>query len=93
MNIELLMAELAAAIPRLPGAVCVGRESLFDPVERDGEHGDDAKYRHRAALRLCAGCPALAECGEWLDSLPVGARPPGIVAGRLVLRRELAVAV
>ena len=89
MNIELLMAELAAGIPALPGAACKGRGELFDPIERT-EHGDDARYRHQAALRLCASCPSTtrARCEEWLESLPIGQRPPGIVAGRLVTRRE-----
>ena len=76
-----LLASLAG-IPALPGARCRGRPHLFD-AKRAGEDADVASARHAQALALCAGCPALTRCEEWIDSLPPSRQPAGIVAGRL----------
>lgn len=68
-------------IPALPGARCRGRSHLFDGG-RLGEDVDVLHARHRQALALCAGCPALERCAEWLDALPRRERPLGVIAGR-----------
>lgn len=84
-----LLAELAAGIPALRGARCVGSHELFDAAitaERNGrpEEAREARdYARRAALELCAQCPALDPCRAWLDSLPAPQRPPGVIAGRV----------
>ena len=67
-------------IPKLDGANCAGQWSLFDEPER----GDPARRAVvDSALRLCATCPALADCAAWYDRLPVDEKPTGVVAGRL----------
>lgn len=76
-----LLASLAG-VPALPGARCRGRHHLFD-ARLAGEDVDVANARHSQALELCAGCPALSRCEEWVDSLPPSRQPAGIVAGRL----------
>ncbi|MGP4054288.1 hypothetical protein ACTWP6_05605 [Mycobacterium sp. 4D054] len=81
---------MLAGIPALPGARCKGRAA--DLYERtDSEHRmtgrltktelDDAR---RDALRLCAQCPSLAPCRDWLNALPAAQRPRGVVAGQVV---------
>ena len=79
--LETLLASLAG-VPALPGARCRGRHHLFD-AKLAGEEADVANARHAQALALCAGCPALTRCEEWIDSLTRAAQPAGIVAGRL----------
>lgn len=69
-------------VPDLPGAKCRGKYDLFDPA-RDDEDAPDAERRHRAALEVCAGCPALDACGAWLESLRTEDRPLGVIAGRI----------
>lgn len=77
-----LLAALAAA-PDLKGAMCVGKWKLFDPACR-GEGTEKAAERHAVALELCARCPALARCREYVDSLKPSQRPRGVVAGRVI---------
>lgn len=76
-----LLSSLAGA-PVLPGARCRGRHHLFDPERQDEAH-DTAQLRHRQAITLCEGCPALAACRAWVETLPPRKRPPGVVAGQL----------
>lgn len=63
-ELAVLLADLAAGLPILQGANCKGSAKLFDPRDRlgedaeDAEDAQDAQYRHVAALRLCASCPA-----------------------------------
>lgn len=68
--------------PRLDGAACVGRASLFDEAQPN-EDGAAAAQRQLQALALCRGCPVLDACREWVASLPPRQRPPGVVAGRV----------
>lgn len=75
-----LLTALAGA-PALPGARCRGRAHLFDPVEF-AESPIVLQQRHAQALALCERCPALNRCRAWVDSLPPGKRPRGVVAGR-----------
>lgn len=72
--------EAVGAAPCLPGARCRGRHALFDPAAL-GEHPDTVDARHAQALGLCAHCPSLARCDEWLYSLPPRRRPLGVIAG------------
>ena len=69
--------------PSLPGAKCRGRSHLFD----EAQPGENATQRHNQAAGLCSRCPSLAACTEWVDSLPKAKRPPGVVAGRIPVRR------
>ncbi len=83
------MRALLAGIPALPGARCRGRSALFERTV--GEHRmtgrltktevDDARSE---ALRICAACPARADCRAWFGALPVSRRPRGVVAGLVV---------
>lgn len=79
-------ADLFAAlrgIPHLPDAQCVGLWAAFDPPEQ-GEQPEETEYRYKTALNVCARCPALSRCSDWLDSLPRSRRPHGVVAGRVI---------
>lgn len=67
----------------LPGARCRGRHQLFDEAQ-PGEDVDNANDRHSRALVLCAECPALAKCADWVDGLPKRDRPTGVVGGRVI---------
>jgi WhiB family transcriptional regulator, redox-sensing transcriptional regulator len=69
-----LLDELAHGIPDLHGAACRGHAELFDVADR---HDTQAKT-------VCASCLALRDCRAWLASLPRGAKPSGVVAGRFV---------
>jgi WhiB family redox-sensing transcriptional regulator len=74
------LAVMLGTPPNLDGARCVGRWSVFDDRGPDDPGGPDLTA---AALRLCATCPALIACGQWVDALPPGRRPSGVVAGRV----------
>ncbi len=78
-DLDGLLGALTGA-PHLPGAKCVGRSALFDPVE-PGEDPDDADERVEAAKHFCGTCPRLTDCHEWVTSLPRSRRPPGVCAG------------
>jgi hypothetical protein len=72
---ELLGAVLDA--PRLPSPqLCRGKSAVFD------EYEDPELVEY--ATHLCQSCPALAACGQWLDSLKPARRPRGVVAGRVI---------
>jgi hypothetical protein len=75
-----LAAEVLREAPRLPGALCSGRGTLFD--------GDDTASRD-AAVALCQRCPALPDCRDWLAALPRSSRPPGVVFGKALHRRAV----
>jgi hypothetical protein len=75
------LAELigvAAAVPRLPGAACRGLGEMADIEIRSSRTDIDA------AIEICLGCTEMQRCRAWLDSLPAGHKPLGVVAGRLV---------
>ena len=72
-----LLDQLARDIPSLPDAACRGTNVMDVPTARDRE-------AVRRAQAVCATCPALARCEEWLASLPPHRRPWGVVAGRFV---------
>ena len=42
-------------------------------------------YRHTAARRMCASCPELAACREWLAGLAPQDRPVGTVTAGVVV--------
>ncbi len=58
-----LVAKILQDQPALPGALCLGRASMFD--------GEDAEQT-QAALALCAACPVLARCAAHAAAFPVG---------------------
>ncbi|BDB45391.1 hypothetical protein [Mycobacterium kiyosense] len=83
MNVQLAdLLDVIAGAPSLPGARCRGRHHLFDAAAR-GEHPDVVTQRHTQAVGLCQHCPALAHCGDWLQSLPARKRPDGVIAGQI----------
>lgn len=67
-----LVGQILADVPVLDGAACVGRSDLFDPVPMAGrkplESPAEVAYRHAAAAKICARCPALAACRDWTAS-------------------------
>jgi hypothetical protein len=58
-----LLAEIVADTPRLPDAACAGHAPMFD-----ADNGSTPR-----ALALCASCPALARCQEWVAGQPADA--------------------
>jgi hypothetical protein len=77
------LADLAA--PALPGARCRGQWKVFDAA------AGDRRYPHVAqacqqALAICRCCPCLIACRRWVDGLPPGVRPSGVVAGMVTGR-------
>lgn len=77
VSVAELFDTLTHGIPDLHGAACAGRPELFDVADR---HDPTAQ----AAKAICATCPVLGACRQWLNSLPRWGRPCGIVAGRYV---------
>jgi WhiB family transcriptional regulator, redox-sensing transcriptional regulator len=90
VNRELAVYDgVARRHPGLPGARCKGKADLFEAII--AEHGvdnqpttDELEIARRAALRLCAVCPALDPCRVWLDGLRPTRRPRGVIAGQVV---------
>jgi hypothetical protein len=60
----LLLREILADIPRLPGASCTGKHALFDPVLGNGHRYQrrQEQIRLAEAARVCAGCPVIEQC-------------------------------
>ena len=83
MNIGELLDALALA-PRLTDPACAGQWPLFD-VAAGGRNLPRTKViqAQRDALAVCRACPALAECRDWINTVPPNRRPSGVVAGRL----------
>lgn len=76
------------AAPLLPLAACVPHPLLFGEGPADESR---AAFRARvaAAAAVCATCVELSPCRKWLDSLPEGRRPVGVVvAGHVVRKRK-----
>ncbi|MGK2904509.1 MAG: hypothetical protein ACSLE7_16895, partial [Mycobacterium sp.] len=71
----------------LGGARCVNSAELYArTVAEQGQPANrpQVQQARTAALRICAGCPALDRCRAWLDRLPINRRPRGVVAGAVV---------
>lgn len=75
---------LGGSTPRLPGALCRGQWSLFDP-SGDGEGRVSVAARHERAVALCGRCPALADCREWIAAEPPRFRQ-GVIGGTAYYR-------
>lgn len=78
-------------VPDLDGAACKGRHELFDATVYQGPHkaGEvriDIGYAREKAMQICATCPAIKSCSEWVDSIPAYRRPAGVVAGQVKFR-------
>lgn len=71
-----------ADIPNLDRALCKFRHHLFDEAQ-PGESDTDVERRQAFALRLCAACPELQRCRDYLDSLPPAKKPGGVIAGQI----------
>jgi len=78
---------MLAGTPRLDGAACTGRSSLFDPQPADMPERAVIEAQN-AALAICAGCPVLRPCRVWFGSLPRRHRPTGVIAGRVYLPKS-----
>lgn len=58
-----LLKEILADLLRLPGAACIGKHAMFDPVIGNGlQYRDQEQIRLAKAARLCATCPAIRHC-------------------------------
>ncbi|MDA0252443.1 MAG: hypothetical protein O2892_09075 [Actinomycetota bacterium] len=91
-DVAALLTALATGIPALPAALCRAEPALWDPHDRENEPPEDWHWRRDAAIRTCRSCPELARCAEYLDSTPADLQPLGVVAARVVRRKNLAVA-
>ncbi|MGH3538130.1 MAG: hypothetical protein ACRDQJ_07470 [Pseudonocardiaceae bacterium] len=81
-TVRLLTAILADS-PRLPGAACRGRHRTYDPLPRVHQHQRQERARLAEATRICATCPARAQCptvttGPGVTAVSVGRRPAPI---------------
>ncbi|WP_338892557.1 WhiB family transcriptional regulator [Rhodococcus sovatensis] len=68
--------------PRIPDpsrAACVGQWQLFDPPGED-ELRKHVQERWNRAVAVCAGCPVIDQCREYVDELP-GRLVYGVFAG------------
>jgi hypothetical protein len=55
-----LLSAILAHLPRLPGASCIGKHRMYDPVLGNGhQHRDQERARLAEAARVCAGCPVV----------------------------------
>lgn len=80
------LLQVMAGTPRLDGALCRGRHEWFDLPDRRAPRQEARRHINRAK-QLCAACPALTPCAQWLNQLAPRHRPPGIVAGQTTTRR------
>jgi len=62
--------------PDLHGAACVEHRDVFDATANRGAH-----RTYGRAIKVCAGCPALAACRAWVTSLPHDEAPRGGIEG------------
>ena len=60
--------------PHLDGAKCRGHWQLFD---RHTHNDPNREIDEAIAVQMCATCPALLPCKQWLASLPPYLRPAG----------------
>jgi len=40
------------------------------------------------ALAICAQCPCLQSCSDWVDGLSPRQQPHGVIAGRVITKRS-----
>jgi hypothetical protein len=73
--------------PNLSGAVCVDPavRAVFDRAADVRVAGAVAE-----AAWACTLCPALAACRAWVEGLPHGQRPRGVVGGLVITDRSSA---
>lgn len=71
-----LIAEVLRGVPRLKGALCIGRHTLFDA---EVPRADRQQVADTAAA-ICWECPVLSQCGRWAGDPK--AHVSGVVAGR-----------
>ncbi len=70
-----LAARILADVPRLPGrAACRDHLGTFDAA------ADGDRTAADAAVAICATCPVLAACGEWIAT--ARRPPPGVWAAQ-----------
>lgn len=68
-------------LPTWEGAgACIGKADVMHPSQ------DPAELQQ--ALDLCHRCPVLAECRDWVLSIPLHLGPGGVVAGMTPAERE-----
>ena len=63
-----LTAAIVDKAPALPGAACVGKEQLFDPPH-GRESTQSFEARKKRARQVCAGCPVVDSCAEWVGTI------------------------
>ncbi|MFL0276992.1 WhiB family transcriptional regulator [Mycobacterium sp. SMC-19] len=72
-----VLGAILSGVPRLTGAACRNHTTVFFAAENELRDGIEA------AIRICARCPALAECRTWVEAQPSRRRPTGVTAGLL----------
>jgi hypothetical protein len=77
-----LLAEILEGTAPLTGTLCADWPLVYEATT-NGTDPETQDYAVTTALRLCKSCPAMAGCSAWYDTLPLGARPPGVIAGRI----------
>jgi hypothetical protein len=77
-GIEGLLAAILRGVPRLPGALCRDRGTLF--TDHEGLDTAEREYVIDRAAALCDECPCLWDCAAWSSKEKL----TGVVAGALV---------
>jgi hypothetical protein len=80
-SIKLLSTILADTV-RLPGAACIGKHRMYDPIVENRHRYRDREWaRLTKAARVCAGCPVIQRCNTvatmaTVEVMPAPRRPP-----------------
>lgn len=74
--LENLLGAIRLGIPDLSRGLCLYQWDLFDASATDVDAAEKCQ-------ELCAICPVLTRCREYVDSLVPSKRPPGVTAGQL----------
>ena len=75
------------AAPSFPQALCRGRADLFDAAA-GRPNRTEVQHARALALAICAQCPCLQRCSDWVDSLHPWQQPHGVVVGRVVTKKS-----
>lgn len=57
-----LLAEILRGTVARPGAACIGREILFDPLDDTYGRDPNTDYQRAAAAEVCRRCPHRQVC-------------------------------
>ncbi|ORA80746.1 hypothetical protein BST28_08260 [Mycolicibacter kumamotonensis] len=71
-----LLAAVLAGVPKLPGAACRSHVTLFDRA------ADGDRQAAQEAISVCARCPVIDRCAQWIAEAHPRRPPPGVWAAQ-----------